>query len=189
MDKFGSPAWSTADFERFVYADIATEPNGMELSVLSALSRRGLDPWQEAQRLALLPRLAAVESLTQVLRALPAVQSLHLDAIALAERLVTFLPVHRPAIARPLHSKPNATPIRIPRGIALMAIGAVLGGMLAPLVMPSQPESVAPASWLASNDKEPGNHQSATDKSTISGPSEHSEAPAKTVPSPSPTNH
>ena len=49
---------SNADFERFVYADVATEPNGMELSVLSALSRQGLDPWQEAQRLAQLPSRA-----------------------------------------------------------------------------------------------------------------------------------
>ena len=49
MNKVGSTS-PNADFERFVYADVATEPNGMELSVLSALSRRGLDPWQEAQR-------------------------------------------------------------------------------------------------------------------------------------------
>jgi hypothetical protein len=55
VGKVGSSASSNADFERFVYADVATEPNGMELSVLSALSRQGLDPWQEAQRLASFP--------------------------------------------------------------------------------------------------------------------------------------
>jgi hypothetical protein len=60
VSKVGSSAPSNADFERFVYADVATEPNGMELSVLSALSRRGLDPWQEAQRLAQLLPFAAV---------------------------------------------------------------------------------------------------------------------------------
>jgi hypothetical protein len=44
MSEVDSSAPSNADFERFVYADVAVEPNGMELSVLSALSRRGLDP-------------------------------------------------------------------------------------------------------------------------------------------------
>jgi hypothetical protein len=32
VSKVGSSAWPNADFERFVYADVATEPNGMELS-------------------------------------------------------------------------------------------------------------------------------------------------------------
>ena len=76
MSKVGSLASSNADFERFVYADVATEPNGMELSVLSALSRQGLDPWQEAQRLAQLPSFAAADGLAQILRPLPAVQAL-----------------------------------------------------------------------------------------------------------------
>jgi hypothetical protein len=65
VSKVGSSAPSNADFERFVYADVATEPNGMELSVLSALSRRGLDPWPEAQRLAQLPPFAAAGGLAQ----------------------------------------------------------------------------------------------------------------------------
>jgi hypothetical protein len=65
VSKAGPSAPSNADFERFVYADVATEPNGMELSVLSALSRRGLDPWQEAQRLAQLPRFAAADGLAE----------------------------------------------------------------------------------------------------------------------------
>ena len=72
MSKVGSSASSNADFERFVYADVATEPNGMELSVLSALSRRGLDPWQEAQRLAQLPPFAATDRLAEFFaRSLP----------------------------------------------------------------------------------------------------------------------
>jgi hypothetical protein len=44
LNKSGSPAASATSLERFVYADVAPEPNGMPLSVLSALSRRGLDP-------------------------------------------------------------------------------------------------------------------------------------------------
>jgi hypothetical protein len=47
--KVGSFASSNLDFERFVYADVATEPNGMELSVLSALSRRDSDRRQTSK--------------------------------------------------------------------------------------------------------------------------------------------
>ncbi len=39
----------------------------MELSVLSALARAGLDPWAEAKRLAALPRQAAITAITAVL--------------------------------------------------------------------------------------------------------------------------
>ena len=38
----------------------------MELSVLSALSRQGLDPWQEPQRLAQLPPFEAADGLAQI---------------------------------------------------------------------------------------------------------------------------
>jgi hypothetical protein len=90
VSKVGSFAWSNADFERFVYADVATEPSGMELSVLSALSRRDLDPWQETQRLAQLPPSAAADGLAQTLSAVPAVQALRLDVKVIAERLVVL---------------------------------------------------------------------------------------------------
>jgi hypothetical protein len=101
VNKTGSSASSSADFERFVYADVATEPNGMELSVLSALSRRGLDPWQEAQRLAQLPSFEAADGLAQILRALPAVQVLRLDVKVIAERLVALLPARGAVTGRP----------------------------------------------------------------------------------------
>ena len=92
MSKVGSSAWSNADFERFVYAYVATEPNGMELSVLSALSRRGLDPWQEAQRLAQLPPFAVADGLAQSFaQYLPFKHALRCDSTT--ERLVALLPV------------------------------------------------------------------------------------------------
>ena len=39
------------EFDPFLFAPIGAEPNGMPLSVLSALARIGADPWQEAARL------------------------------------------------------------------------------------------------------------------------------------------
>jgi hypothetical protein len=116
VGKDGSFASWNADFERFVYADVATEPNGMELSVLSALSRLGLDPWQEAQRLAQLPPFAAADGLAQLLRAVPAVRALRLDVKVIAERLVALLPVERTVTGGQFPSKLAATTVQVPRG-------------------------------------------------------------------------
>ena len=183
VNKVGSTS-SNADFERFVYADVATEPNGMELSVLSALSRRGLDPWQEAQRLAQLPSFAAADGLAQILRPLPAVQALRLDVKVIAERLVALLPVRGTLAA----SKLGATPAQIPRGVTLVMMAAIFGSMLIPFFMPKQAEPVAPTSWIADAPKAPVKPQAISGQSAASTLSDHSEAPATTTPPPSVPN-
>ena len=53
----------------FLFAIVGAEANGMTLSVVSVFARLGNDPWQEASRLALLPRLEATESLDGALQA------------------------------------------------------------------------------------------------------------------------
>jgi hypothetical protein len=185
VSETGSFASSTIDFERFVYADVAIEPNGMELSVLSALSRYGLDPWQEAQRLAQLPRLAAVDGLAQILRAVPAVQALRLDVKVVADRLVALLPARRAVTAGQVPSKLNTTPVQIPRGLTLVMMAVIFGGMLVPLFMPKQAEPVAPASWIADVPKEPVKSQVLSGQVTTSALSIHPEAAVTTTPQPS----
>jgi hypothetical protein len=185
VNEVGSSASSTADLERFVYADVAIEPNGMELSVLSALSRRGLDPWQEAQRLAQLPRLAAADGLAQILRAVPAVQSLRLDVKVLAERLVALLPVRRTATAGPFPAKLGATPVQIPRGFTLVMMAAMFGGLLVPLFMPKQAEPVAPASWVADVPKVPVKPQAIPGQPATSTLADHPEVPVRATLQPS----
>jgi hypothetical protein len=37
-----------SEFGAFLFASIGEESNGMALSVISALARLGIDPWQEA---------------------------------------------------------------------------------------------------------------------------------------------
>jgi hypothetical protein len=180
----GSSA-STADFERFVYADVAIEQNGMELSVLSALSRRGLDPWQEAQRLAQLPRLAAADGLAQILRAVPAVQSLRLDVKVIAERLVALLPPRGAVAAGQFPTKRGAAPVQIPRGLTLVMMAAIFGGMLVPLFTPKQAEPVAPTSWIADVPKTPTKPQAIPGQPAISTQPNHPEAPVTTTPPPS----
>jgi hypothetical protein len=45
-----------SEFNDFLFAPIGEEGNEMLLSVLSALARLGVDPWQEAARLSQLPK-------------------------------------------------------------------------------------------------------------------------------------
>jgi hypothetical protein len=93
-------SWTTS-LERLVYADVVNEPNGMSLSVLSALARRALDPWQEAKRLAELPAPAAVDRLSQTLVGLPVMRSSLDDAIAIARWLVPLSAVLALALSSP----------------------------------------------------------------------------------------
>jgi hypothetical protein len=185
VSKVGSSASSNADFERFVYADVATEPNGMELSVLSALSRRGLDPWQEAQRLAQLPPFAAADGLAQILRAVPAVQALRLDVKVIAERLVALLSVRSTVTGGQSPSKLAATPVQVPRGLTLVMMAAIFGGLLMAFFMPKQADPVAPTSWIADALKAPVKPQAVPGQTASSTPPDYPEAPATTTPPPS----
>ena len=60
------------EFDAFLSAPVGEGADGVELSVMSALARIGLDPWSEAARLSDLPRDAAVEALALTLGKLPA---------------------------------------------------------------------------------------------------------------------
>ena len=94
MGKDGSFASSNADFERFVYADVADEPNGMELRVLAAVCRGGASiRGKKLNGLRSFPPFAVADGLAQILRAVPSFQALRLDVTVTAERLVALLPV------------------------------------------------------------------------------------------------
>ena len=59
-------------YDEFLYAQLGEEANGMQLSVLSALARQNVDPWEIAQRLTSLPREPAILYLTPLLARTPA---------------------------------------------------------------------------------------------------------------------
>ena len=87
--------WATSlgsEFDNFLFAPIREEGNGMLLSVISALARLDLDPWQEATKLAGLPEEAATQRLTSLIAALPEGLSAHLAPGAVAARLIALLP-------------------------------------------------------------------------------------------------
>jgi hypothetical protein len=80
-------------FDTFLYAAVGDDKNGMLLTVLSALARRNVDPWEEAAELSRLPRETAVKKFVSMLEALPG-QSTLADRTAIAERLILLLPNH-----------------------------------------------------------------------------------------------
>jgi hypothetical protein len=90
-------------FDDFLFASVHDERNG-PLSVLSALARLDVDPWQTAAALAQLPRAAAGQRLASLFAVLPDGPA---DREAIAARLVAFLPtqVDSPA-TRPTRSTP-----------------------------------------------------------------------------------
>jgi hypothetical protein len=81
-----------SEFDEFLYASIGEEGSGMLLSVLSALARLNVDPWDEASRLARLPHEAAVRFLAAMIAALPDGSSARADSQMHARRLAALLP-------------------------------------------------------------------------------------------------
>ena len=80
-----------SQFDSFLFAPVGEEGNGMLLSVLSALARLDVDPWQEATTLTKMPAQDATVRLASLLSSLPS------DAAAVVApstviRLISLLP-------------------------------------------------------------------------------------------------
>jgi hypothetical protein len=148
-------ALQRSDLNGFLFADVGVEASGMTLSVLSTLARLGVDPWQEAGRLAKLPRAAAADGLARIIAAMPASSWSLPDAAVIAARLVTLLPAR--GISGGASPLPR-TPAK-PRTIRQWAIAVTLmGALLAALVLnvtgwpgAAAPVSEAATRWSASH--------------------------------------
>lgn len=86
-----------SEFNPFLFATIGEERNGVELTLISAFARLGMDPWREAERLALLPRTAASVALAEILVLFPSAAWDRAENRAIADRLVELLPDSRTA--------------------------------------------------------------------------------------------
>jgi hypothetical protein len=75
----------------FLWAEIGEQNNGMPLTFLSAMARKGVDPWKEADALAQLPRHAMIDALTRSIALMPLSQSALADAPTTAVRLSRLL--------------------------------------------------------------------------------------------------
>jgi hypothetical protein len=82
----------TSRYDEFLFAPICEEAGGMRLSVLSALARMKLDPWEEASRLAAMPKAIAQRALVSILDSVPNRSCEPSEAWVIAARLVGLLP-------------------------------------------------------------------------------------------------
>jgi hypothetical protein len=92
MSRAASVSHLGAEFDAFLFAPIGEEPSGMLLSVVSALARLDVDPWQEAGNLARSPVEAATQRLASLIAALPEASGARWDPRAIASRLIGLLP-------------------------------------------------------------------------------------------------
>lgn len=92
MKRSGSVSCLSSDFDHFLLAPIGEDNNGMVLSVLSALARMDVDPWEEAATLTRLPRDTATRKLASLIAALPDGPSARPDSATIAARLIALLP-------------------------------------------------------------------------------------------------
>ena len=81
-----------SEYNPFLFAAIGEDKAGLPLTVLSALTRLGFDPWQEAGRLSDLPRETAAVALAATIATLPEGDWKATESGAIAARLVAWLP-------------------------------------------------------------------------------------------------
>jgi hypothetical protein len=102
------------EYDEFLYAQLGEEANGMQLSVLSALARQNVDPWEIAQKLSSLPRDKALPLLTPLLACIPSGAEGRDAPEDIAARLIALLPSPRAATKNPGVSglsSPSANPV------------------------------------------------------------------------------
>ena len=81
----------------------------MHLSVLSALARMNVDPWEEATRLAAMPKAIAEKTLLSILDLVPGRNWKSPEGAAIAARLVRLLPQPGEAAAGTLNAATGTT--------------------------------------------------------------------------------
>ena len=119
------------EFDTFLFAPIDEEGMGAPLSVVSALARLDVDPWQEAAELARMPREAANQRLTSLIAALPEAR---LAPAAIAKRLIKLLPRGDTSSVASRGNLPRTDPMPAPRtsrNVILINLLVVVGLLVA----------------------------------------------------------
>lgn len=139
MARVGVSRSDNDDYESFLYDYVGEDENGVLVTVLSALARLGVNPWQEASELAKLPVEDAVTRLDAMIAGMRDVPSLVDGHGATARRLIGRLPrrgsrsaaVQSPAPGRrpsegASRGASNASFLRAPGAVVVLIVLAVL---------------------------------------------------------------
>jgi hypothetical protein len=121
------------DLDDFLFATIGEERDGMPLSVISALTGLGLDPWAEASRLSSLETREAVEQLVPMIARLPGERWASSEIRKIAAGLIELLPSTGGALAATDIARQVRAKIAPPKMFWLVCflLGAALVGMVA----------------------------------------------------------
>jgi hypothetical protein len=122
-----------SDLNDFLFASVGDEQNGMPLSVISALTRLGVDPWEEATRLAALPKALAAEALAPMIARLPISRPQPSDNLAITQRLVELLPAGGQS-APPSRKRTGAKDKKYFHAVMLLACLALGAAVLASML-------------------------------------------------------
>ncbi len=116
-------------FNDFLFASVGEEKNGT-LTVLSALTRLGIDPWLEAARLADLPRETGARALAAAIAVLPEGDWKVADLSAIATRLVNRLPSPAAPAPQPAQGATGRDTKAKPRAVMWLVGIVLLAGVL-----------------------------------------------------------
>lgn len=83
---------NSSKFGAFLYAPIPGRDHESPLSVLTALARLNVDPWEEAAKLSELPAVLAGQRLGSSIMRLPGKRWSQAESVAIADRLIMLLP-------------------------------------------------------------------------------------------------
>lgn len=114
-----------SELNDFLFAQIGAEESGAPLTVLSALTRLGTDPWAEGARLSDLPKGAAARALVPAIAMFPTAGRSAAEVTKLAERLAALLPQRAPRLAPHPAAGGGRLRIGVP-GLWLLALGLLL---------------------------------------------------------------
>ena len=128
-----------SELNDFLFAQMGEEESGAPLSVLSALTRLGIDPWAEGARLSDLPRDVAARRLVPMIATFPKKKRGSPEVLALAEWLVALLPQPSASLATERYLGRKSPPHRL-AGFWLVFAGLffLLFGMGAFGLLPGQ---------------------------------------------------
>jgi hypothetical protein len=118
-----------SEYNAFLFAAVGEEKTGLPLTVLTALTRLGFDPWREAARLSHLPKETAARAFAVTIALLPEGDWKASESEAIAARLVNWLP-GRSAPAIPLVEAAPITGKKIGPTFATLLSWGVLAATL-----------------------------------------------------------
>ena len=116
-----------SEFDAFLFAPVGEDDKQMLVSVVSALARLNMDPWEEARTLSLLSGKAATTRLSSLAALMSGTVSETLDAGSIEERLAKLLPTQeKPPVCTAENIDPDRTAADAKDTRTIMAINIII---------------------------------------------------------------